>query len=63
VLTEMQIIRDLPDIRDSNDCQNFRVHDEAGNKPARYLRIAFRHSTDFYGRVTIYSLKVFGCNA
>ena len=50
------------DLMDTNDEQRFDVGvGEDGFLPkGRYLRILFDSSTDFYGRVTIYSLKIFG---
>jgi hypothetical protein len=44
---------------DNNDKQTFSVNNEA-NRVSRYLKIIFPSSTDFYGRVTIYSLQVYG---
>ena len=60
----------LDDIQDSNDEQKFSfdisssLDDEKNNleheeHSYRYLRLTFRSSTDFYGRVTIYNLQVF----
>ena len=60
----------LDDIQDSNDEQKFSfdisssLDDEKNNQEHeehsyRYLRLTFRASTDFYGRVTIYNLQVF----
>ena len=56
----METIRELPDIKDMNEVQKFEVLPEFNVKPYRYLKITFQASTDFYGRVTIYSLKVLG---
>jgi hypothetical protein len=45
-------------IEDSNEMQTFDLaeSDNAG----RFVRITFPSSTDFYGRVTIYSLELWG---
>jgi hypothetical protein len=47
----------LDDIKDCNDMQQFNTEDST---PSRYLKITFGTTTDFYGRVTVYSLDVFG---
>ena len=49
---------------DSNEVQTFAVETESdGNEtpqPCTALRIEFGRSTDFYGRIVIYSLEVWG---
>lgn len=47
----------LDDIKDCNDQQQFAIEDSTAS---RYLKITFDTSTDFYGRVTLYSLDVYG---
>ena len=52
------------DITDTNDMQSYSLQLKNENQDmmqnGRYLRIAFPTSTDFYGRVTIYQLEVWG---
>ena len=61
-MADMQPIRELPDISDSNDEQDFTISTAYSEQEYRYLKITFRQSTDFYGRITIYALKVLGHN-
>jgi hypothetical protein len=61
-LAGMETIRELPDINDSNEEQDFSIAEAYSQRAYRYLKITFRQSTDFYGRITIYSLKVLGHN-
>ncbi|CAM9922705.1 unnamed protein product, partial [Ectocarpus fasciculatus] len=48
------------DPADTNDIQTFQIQaqGEVGPITARYLKIEFHSSTDFYGRITIYQFKV-----
>ena len=52
------------DITDTNDMQSYSLQTIDENQDTmqkgRYLRIAFPTSTDFYGRVTIYQLELWG---
>jgi len=52
---------------DSNETQIFPVEMESDlnetNEPCTALRIEFGRSTDFYGRIVIYSLEVWGVEA
>jgi hypothetical protein len=52
----------LDDIHDTNSPQTFTLSTASSStEPAgRFLKITFPSSTDFYGRVTIYSLQVYG---
>lgn len=54
----LQNVQELQTIEDTNEEQSFVVEDGAND--VRYMRLTFNSSTDFYGRVTIYSLKVYG---
>jgi hypothetical protein len=48
---------------DSNEVQTFPVEmdaDEQNNEAISALRIEFGRSTDFYGRIVVYSLEVWG---
>ena len=56
-LETLQRAADLDCFEDSNDFQ-----DAVLEKPStgRFLKINFNSSTDFYGRVTVYSLEVRG---
>ncbi len=47
---------------DSNDVQTFPAEIESNEtiQPCTALRIEFGRSTDFYGRIVIYSLEVWG---
>jgi len=56
-LDSMHIVAEVDDFDDSNDVK--QVHISNGT-PCRYLRIIFRKSTDFFGRITIYNLKILG---
>ena len=47
----------LHSIEDSNDQQIFPLSSTA---QGRFFKLTFPSSTDFYGRVTIYNLEVFG---
>ena len=47
------------DPKDSTDIQTF-CSDESTIDPCTALRIEFGKSTDFYGRIVIYSLEVWG---
>jgi hypothetical protein len=44
-------------IRDSTEEQNYSL---ATPLNTRYLKLHFPSSTDFYGRIIVYSLKVYG---
>jgi hypothetical protein len=54
----MTKIAELEDFVDSNVEQEVRLPDSPSN--CKYLKITFNGSTDFFGRITIYNLKVFG---
>jgi len=49
---------------DSNDIQNFPAELDSDSietrEPCTSLRIEFERSTDFYGRIVIYSFEVWG---
>ena len=49
---------------DSNDLQIFAIEPplEAESK-SRFMRIEFLSSSDFYGRVIVYKLEVYGNNS
>jgi hypothetical protein len=49
-------------IEDSNDLQTWNIppESEADARKAKFIRINFPTSTDFYGRVTIYKLCLIG---
>ena len=75
-LDAMTPLLPLADVADSNVLQTFALQsvdvdtsatagpggpcDDGGVKVGRYLRISFPASTDFYGRVTVYELNVYG---
>jgi hypothetical protein len=45
---------------DSNDRQEFDISSKSGSlDDTRCMQLIFPSSTDFYGRVTVYSLEVF----
>lgn len=46
--------------KDSNAEQCFLIPEEALPEPVQAFRITFGASTDLYGRITLYSLNVFG---
>ena len=48
------------DTTDTTDVQTFPVDDDANEQPCTALRIDFGRSNDFYGRIIIYSLEVWG---
>ena len=51
------VTRFYPD--DSNKLQTFPVEGE-NNRPTTKVRITFDSSTDFFGRITIYSMELLG---
>ena len=74
-LDAMILLQALPDVADSNALQMFALqrggetdagrsegpdHQRDDVKEGRYMRISFPASTDFYGRVTVYQLDVYG---
>ena len=60
-LESLSTIITLEVIEDSNRTQSFLFDGcGGGGGSGRYLRLLFPSSTDFYGRVTIYSLEVLG---
>jgi hypothetical protein len=56
-LKSLQVLHTLDCIEDTNNSQEFIFSNEM---PSRFLKITFNSSTDFYGRITIYDLKIFG---
>eukprot|EP00039_Didymoeca_costata_P023745 m.8084 g.8084 ORF g.8084 m.8084 type:complete len:146 (-) comp3838_c0_seq1:179-616(-) len=48
---------------DINTMQSFDIKLPEGLENVNQLRIVFANSTDFYGRITIYSLSVLGCES
>ena len=48
------------DTTDTTDVQTFPVDDDTNEQPCTALRIDFGRSNDFYGRIIIYSLEVWG---
>lgn len=60
-VSSLQTIAKLDRIEDCNRLQSFEVACEA-QPPlgARYIRVTFPSSTDFYGRVTLYRLELHG---
>jgi len=58
--SQLSTIKDIQYIEDSNDMHEFAIDAPHSERSIRYLKITFHQSTDFYGRITIYSLKVFG---
>lgn len=59
-ISELTTVKDIQYIGDSNEEHEFAIDSPYNEQNIRYLKITFHQSTDFYGRVTIYSLKVFG---
>eukprot|EP01040_Poterioochromonas_malhamensis_P012033 gene12033-13147_t len=51
---------DIHTLSDNNDLQTISLDNTVNNTSGRYLRITFPSSTDFYGRITIYSLEIWG---
>ena len=58
--SQLTAIKDIQYIEDSNDMHEFSIEAPHSERSIRYLKITFHQSTDFYGRITIYSLKIFG---
>jgi hypothetical protein len=54
------LLRDLWDTLEDNNTAQTKVFNEGSRLKAKFLRITFPTSTDFYGRVTIYKLSVEG---
>ena len=48
------------DPEDNNEMQIFPICASESAEKSRFLKIEFNASTDFYGRVTIYRLEVYG---
>lgn len=54
-------IKRLEVIDDCNDSQEFRISEETSPREfCRYMKLVFGSSTDFYGRVTIYNMEIYG---
>jgi hypothetical protein len=45
---------------DVNLLQVFPVPEPMKNKPISHLKLLFKKSTDFYGRVTVYKVDILG---
>ena len=45
---------------DNNDLQNFSFEEANSVATGRYLKVSFPASSDFYGRITVYRLEVYG---
>lgn len=56
-LDTMALAEKWETIRDTNDLQARTLPTPT---TGRFLKLTFEASTDFYGRITIYSLEVFG---
>lgn len=57
-ISTMVPIAELEDFMDSNVEQEIHLPDCPSN--CKYMKITFNGSTDFFGRITIYNLKVLG---
>ena len=55
--SDLKQVGTLDIIEDCNDLQSFDVDTQ---DVCRYLKVSFATSTDFYGRVTLYKMEVFG---
>lgn len=62
-IADMTKLLDLDEFLDSNVEQSVRLPISSSRK-CKYMKITFGRSTDFFGRVTVYKLQVFGsiCN-
>eukprot|EP01032_Pedospumella_encystans_P012622 gene12622-14591_t len=58
--SQLSVIKDIQYIEDSNATHEFLIDSPHNEDHIRYLKITFNQSTDFYGRITVYALKVFG---
>jgi hypothetical protein len=56
-LDTMALVEKWETIRDTNDLQARTLPSPT---TGRFLKLTFEAATDFYGRITIYSLEVFG---
>jgi hypothetical protein len=54
----MESVDVLDDASDSNNLQEFEINNSS--IPSKYFKLTFPNSSDFYGRITIYSLEIFG---
>ena len=56
------VMDEIKRIEDSNDLQTWEIPPgpEAGASEAKFIKINFPTSTDFYGRVTIYKMCLIG---
>ena len=71
-LNKCCLLEDIKAIDDSNELQTWNIPLQSNTdadtenvsmghlSSTRFLRIVFPASTDFFGRVTIYKLKVYG---
>ena len=58
------VLENIKTIDDCNDMQVWEIPaDCEAAQNTRFVRIVFPASTDFFGRVTIYRLKIFGSKA
>ena len=60
----MSLINTIYRIDDSNDLQTFPIFEEgikSDDREIRYLKVSFNSFSDFYGRVTIYTCQIHGC--
>lgn len=58
-LHDLRTVEKWETIRDTNDTQ---VRTFPSPVTGQFLKLTFEASTDFYGRITVYSLGVFGDN-
>lgn len=56
-MSSLEELIQLHNIQDSNDTQEFVIE----NTPTiRYLKMTFKDFSDFYGRIIIYKLELYG---
>lgn len=58
----LEVVTRLQHLRDVNDEQMFPLTPAQGcrHSSGRVMKLTFNGSTDFYGRITLYKLEVFG---
>ena len=56
-MASLQELKQYHNIQDSNDSQELLVD---ACEPIRYAKLTFKDFSDFYGRIIIYTLDIYG---
>jgi len=54
------LLKAIDAIENTNAVQIFSLVDSAPATSIRYMKFTFHSSTDFFGRITIYNLDIYG---